>query len=101
MYPVLSLPAAAPADCCSTAVGTVEFRSLLEPVRTANPFVNYFEANCDRIDTGNKVGGCSGRGSIRGAGGAAARARPISSCALMHAVLRSPVVDLNCSFCIS
>jgi hypothetical protein len=40
----------------STAVGTVEFRSLLEPVRVANPFVNYFEAECDRIDVQEKVG---------------------------------------------
>lgn len=42
---------------CSTAVGTVEFRSLLEPVRVANPFVDYFEANCDRIDLAGKVRG--------------------------------------------
>lgn len=43
----------------STAVGTVEFRSLLEPVRTANPFVNYFEASCDRIDLENKLAYCT------------------------------------------
>jgi NADH:ubiquinone reductase (non-electrogenic) len=45
----------------STAVGTVEFRSLLEPIRTSNPFVTYFEATCDTIDTNNKVGGVAGQ----------------------------------------
>ena len=39
----------------STAVGTIEFRSLLEPVRVANPFVDYFEAACDRVDLEGKV----------------------------------------------
>ncbi len=56
---------------CSTAVGTVEFRSLLEPVRTANPFVNYFEAACDRIDLENKGGQL---GSRQGAGDSSAGA---------------------------
>lgn len=40
----------------ATAVGTIEFRSLLEPVRVANPFVDYFEATCDKIDLEGKVG---------------------------------------------
>ena len=40
----------------ATAVGTIEFRSLLEPVRVANPFVDYFEAACDRVDLEGKVG---------------------------------------------
>lgn len=44
----------------STAVGTVEFRSLLEPIRNSNPFATYFEANCDSIDPVNKVAHCSG-----------------------------------------
>lgn len=44
-----------------SAVGTVEFRSLLEPVRTSNPFVNYFEAACDRVDTDNKVAYCTSK----------------------------------------
>jgi len=43
----------------STAVGTVEFRSLLEPIRTSNPFVTYFEATCDNIDTTRKVASCT------------------------------------------
>lgn len=34
----------------STAVGTVEFRSLLEPIRTSNPCVTYLEAECDSLD---------------------------------------------------
>lgn len=39
----------------STAVGTVEFRSLLEPIRAANPFATYFEASCDKLDVEKKV----------------------------------------------
>ncbi|KAI8101634.1 hypothetical protein M9434_006701 [Picochlorum sp. BPE23] len=40
----------------STATGTVEFRSLLEPIRAANEYVQYFEAECQSIDvTGKKV----------------------------------------------
>lgn len=43
----------------STAVGTVEFRSLLEPIRIANPFVNYFEARCDKVDLNKKIASCT------------------------------------------
>jgi NADH:ubiquinone reductase (non-electrogenic) len=43
----------------STAVGTVEFRSLLEPIRDSNPFVNFYEAQCDAIDPVRKVARCS------------------------------------------
>ncbi|MEW5296877.1 MAG: hypothetical protein WDW36_000124 [Sanguina aurantia] len=43
----------------STAVGTVEFRSLLEPVRTSNPFVTYFEASCESLDLGRKSAHCT------------------------------------------
>ncbi|KAA8493970.1 putative NADH dehydrogenase [Porphyridium purpureum] len=39
----------------STAVGTVEFRSILEPVRVSNEFVTYFEATCENIDQENQV----------------------------------------------
>jgi NADH:ubiquinone reductase (non-electrogenic) len=45
----------------STAVGTIEFRSLLEPVRVANPFVDYFEASCDKIDLEGKVVYCTSK----------------------------------------
>jgi hypothetical protein len=31
----------------STAVGTVEFRSLCEPIRVSNRFVEYVAATCD------------------------------------------------------
>eukprot|EP00871_Galdieria_phlegrea_P005488 jgi/Galph1/5940/GphlegSOOS_G4612.1 len=34
----------------STAVGTVEFRSIVETFRTANPYVDYFEAKCVDVD---------------------------------------------------
>ena len=50
----------------STAVGTVEFRSLLEPVRVANPFVDYFEATCDRIDLDAKVAYCTSKNTCDG-----------------------------------
>ncbi|KAL6764234.1 hypothetical protein V8C86DRAFT_1681458 [Haematococcus lacustris] len=43
----------------STAVGTVEFRSLLEPIRTSNPFASFFEASCDAIDLERKVVTCT------------------------------------------
>ncbi len=43
----------------STAVGTVEFRSLLEPIRTSNPCVTYLEAECDSLDPNG--GGWDGR----------------------------------------
>ncbi|GLC47157.1 hypothetical protein PLESTB_001387100 [Pleodorina starrii] len=43
----------------STAVGTVEFRSLLEPVRTSNPCVTYLEAECDNLDPNTKIAICT------------------------------------------
>eukprot|EP00882_Tetradesmus_deserticola_P001020 GHRQ01001105.1.p1 GENE.GHRQ01001105.1~~GHRQ01001105.1.p1 ORF type:complete len:649 (+),score=345.14 GHRQ01001105.1:241-2187(+) len=43
----------------STAVGTVEFRSLLEPIRTSNPFATYLEASCEKIDPDKKVAYCT------------------------------------------
>mmetsp|Transcript_22742 Transcript_22742/g.70657 ORF Transcript_22742/g.70657 Transcript_22742/m.70657 type:complete len:515 (+) Transcript_22742:344-1888(+) len=45
----------------STAVGTVEFRSLLEPIRMANEFVTYCEATCDGIDLTRKVASCTSK----------------------------------------
>ncbi|KAG2424789.1 hypothetical protein HXX76_014213 [Chlamydomonas incerta] len=45
----------------STAVGTVEFRSLLEPIRTSNPCVTYLEAECDSLDPHSKVAVCSAK----------------------------------------
>lgn len=46
-------------DASFLQVGTVEFRSLLEPIRVANPFVSYFEATCDKIDVHKKVASCT------------------------------------------
>ncbi|GBG00600.1 NADH dehydrogenase [Raphidocelis subcapitata] len=43
----------------STAVGTIEFRSLLEPIRNSNPFATYFEATCDQIDHEKKIARCT------------------------------------------
>lgn len=42
----------------STAVGSVEFRSLLEPVRSANPYVTYFEAAASRVNVAEKFVMC-------------------------------------------
>jgi len=39
----------------STAVGTVEFRSIVETFRTANPFVDYLEAFCVDVDFEKQV----------------------------------------------
>ncbi|KAG2487510.1 hypothetical protein HYH03_013928 [Edaphochlamys debaryana] len=43
----------------STAVGTVEFRSLLEPIRTSNPCVTFLEAECNELDPHAKVAVCT------------------------------------------
>ena len=47
----------------SSAVGTVEFRSLLEPIRTSNEFVSYLEASCESVDLVNKVAVCQSSAS--------------------------------------
>lgn len=38
----------------STAVGTVEIRSLVDPIRVANPYINYVEARATKIDPEKK-----------------------------------------------
>lgn len=35
----------------STTVGTIEFRSIIEPIRSAKDNITYFQANCTAIDT--------------------------------------------------
>lgn len=47
----------------STAVGTVEFRSLLEPVRISNEYISYLEANVEFVDLKKKVATCKAEGS--------------------------------------
>lgn len=39
----------------ASAVGTVEFRSIVEPIRKSNPFVKYFEASAEDIDIERKI----------------------------------------------
>lgn len=39
----------------STAVGTIEFRSIVEPIRKANEFIDYYEASCKAIDPVQQV----------------------------------------------
>jgi len=41
------------------AVGTVEFRSLLEPIRIANEYATYCEAKCTSVDLQAKVAKCT------------------------------------------
>jgi NADH:ubiquinone reductase (non-electrogenic) len=48
-------------------VGTVEYRSITEPMRAANPLVEYFEAEALQIDTDNKVIRCESRQTARDA----------------------------------
>ena len=52
----------------SAAVGTVEFRSILDPIRSANPKVKYVEATVDRIDPVAKVAYCTSSSSAEGRG---------------------------------
>ncbi|KAK9844058.1 hypothetical protein WJX81_003133 [Elliptochloris bilobata] len=42
----------------STAVGTVEFRSLCEPIRVSNRFVEYVGATCEELDVERKTALC-------------------------------------------
>lgn len=42
----------------ATAVGTVEFRSIVEPIRKANPYIQYFEASATDIDTNGQLVHC-------------------------------------------
>jgi hypothetical protein len=39
----------------ASAVGTVEFRSIIEPIRNVNPFVDYIEATALSLDASRKV----------------------------------------------
>ena len=42
----------------ASAVGTVDFRSITEPIRNVNPLVNYLEAQAMSIDKDNKIVKC-------------------------------------------
>ena len=42
----------------ASAIGTVDFRSIIEPIRNVNPLVNYVEATCDDIDIEKKSVRC-------------------------------------------
>ncbi len=48
----------------STTVGTVEFRSIIEPVRTARHGVDYIQASCTSINPDNRTISCA---SVEGA----------------------------------
>jgi len=44
----------------ATAVGTVDFRSIIDPIKTAKPDATYFEASCESVDFKNKRLVCKG-----------------------------------------
>ncbi len=44
----------------STTVGTIEFRSIIEPIRVARPAVKFFQATCKSIDLKKKAIRCEG-----------------------------------------
>jgi len=44
----------------STAVGTIEFRSIIEPIRTVRKGVGFVQASCKRIDTEARTVACQG-----------------------------------------
>jgi len=44
----------------STTVGTIGFRSIIEPIRTASPNVRYYHARCTHIDLEGKHVVCQG-----------------------------------------
>lgn len=45
----------------STTVGTIEFRSIIEPIRTARKGLRFHQAYCTRIDLENKIAHCEGK----------------------------------------
>ncbi len=44
----------------STTVGTIEFRSIIEPIRTAKEHIQYYQATCMWIDPEQNVISCEG-----------------------------------------
>jgi len=50
----------------STTVGTIEFRSIIEPVRSARPEVTYYHASCVGIDRKKRLVRCQGVMDNRG-----------------------------------
>ncbi|MBI3005956.1 MAG: FAD-dependent oxidoreductase [Ignavibacteriales bacterium] len=45
----------------STTVGTIEFRSIIEPIRSVRSNVEYFQAECTAIDVKKRVIRCEGQ----------------------------------------
>lgn len=44
----------------STTVGTIEFRSIIEPIRTARKGLRFHQAYCTSLDLENKIAHCEG-----------------------------------------
>lgn len=40
------------------ATGTVDFRSIIEPIRNTNKLAEYVEATCNKINTDQKIINC-------------------------------------------
>lgn len=45
----------------STTVGTVEFRSIIEPIRTARKGIRFHQGSCVRLDAENSIAYCEGK----------------------------------------
>lgn len=45
----------------STTVGTVEFRSIMEPIRVARKGIRFHQGYCEEIDVENKIAHCKGK----------------------------------------
>ena len=85
----------------SSVVGTVEFRSLLEPVRVANPCVTYLEARCEQLDTGAKVATCAPAAALPGGSRPPFRVAydvAVIACGEEPATLGVPGVAEHCCF---
>lgn len=50
----------------STTVGTIEFRSIIEPIRSACPDATYYHASCTGVDTKKQLVRCRGVMDNRG-----------------------------------
>ncbi len=44
----------------STAVGTIEFRSIIEPIRDANKGIRFFHASAESVDVATRIVHCKG-----------------------------------------
>jgi len=96
----------------ATCVGTVEYRSITEPIRSSNPLVGYLEGECVAIDLGaqtisvskpNRNGGGGGGSSSNGNGvGGKSYTLPydtlVFACGVQSSTFGVPGVAEHCKF---